>query len=131
MLWMKKNAISDYEAQLKALREYGQNVGLSETEINAAMHKSLQYLKETSQNKKNTEKRNISFWLIFMSLLAALLGVLYCANVHKVVHNIVDRNVQEVIYPFMSLYRKFSLPLIKGIPSLTSKNDYVYYLNLN
>lgn len=39
----------------------------------------------------------------------------------KTINNYIERNVQEMIYPSMKLFRKLLLPVVNQFPSLTGK----------
>lgn len=122
MFWWKRKAINEYHRRLLEIKETGRASGLSEDEIELALNESIKFT--TGRNLKSVVKNRESHRRSWAKILIGLLivfGTGYCFNFYKPLHNLVERNIQDVIYPFMTCYRRLTLPIIKFLPSLTGK----------
>ena len=128
----KNNNLKSYEDNIREIKYKGKKWGLSPEEINFAYEESFLYLREKYPNinfgqKPSSSSVNSSSWLnrylikiIFTVAFIILIGL--GLNYNKPAHNFIERNIQEIIYPFMKLYRIITLPLVLSYPSL-SGND--------
>lgn len=122
----KKNHLKSYKRQINELRLRGKQWGLTTEEINFAFEESFSYMRDKypklyskrNENGMFTSRLNIKFWKIAIFLIFTIL-MGYGISYHKPTHNFVERNIQEVIYPFMKVYRRLTLPLVVSYPSLS------------
>lgn len=124
----KKVNLQSYYREVSEIRTRGKEWGLSNDEINFAFEESFLYLRDKYPNLY-LRRRTIGLYYRWMNsyicklslfiIFVALIGI--GLNYHKPAHNFVERNIQEIIYPFMKLYRRFTLPLVRSYPSLSGK----------
>ncbi|EEB11032.1 conserved hypothetical protein [Pediculus humanus corporis] len=129
----KNNNLKSYEDNIREIKYKGKKWGLSPEEINFAYEESFLYLREkypniNSRQKPSSSSVNSSSWLnrylikiIFTVAFIILIGL--GLNYNKPAHNFIERNIQEIIYPFMKLYRIITLPLVLSYPSLSELYD--------
>lgn len=122
MFWWRRKAVQEYHRRLVEVKEAAIASGLSEEEIDLALKESIKFTTGSGRDIKSAIQRRKSYrasWSKFLIGLLLVIGTGYCFNFYKPLHNLVERNIQDVIYPFMTCYRRITLPIIKLLPSLT------------
>ncbi|XP_075212572.1 uncharacterized protein LOC142319315 isoform X2 [Lycorma delicatula] len=118
--------INIYKREVETLKNLGRSWNMSEKEIDKVIEDSIDFFKNQKQ-KSGTVYLNLfclqSMWRVLLSSLFLVLVLSSLIIYKKSVQNIIERNVQEIIYPGMKLFRKLMLPVIKTFPSLTEWYD--------
>lgn len=118
--------MEEYKKDVERLRELGRQWNMTEKEIDKVIKESIDFFEVKKQNHRNG---NFNFlfpvylWRLFASLSFLIIIMFSLIVYRKSVQNIVERNVQEIIYPGMKLFRKLMLPVVKTFPSLTEWYD--------
>ena len=97
-----------------------------------AIDKSFRLIESENQPSgaaKQYFKITFSFYKFLWALIGIIVVVLCIIELNKStistyrknVHNYIERNVQEMIYPGMKLFRKLMLPIVTNFPTLTGK----------
>lgn len=126
--------MEEYSEEVNKLRHLGRELDLTEEEINRVIEESFNFL-ETEGCYDNRDRRTNCqspapvrrLWLIcVLCVLVMVSASIYyqqssLPGYRKTVNNYIERNVQELIYPGMKLFRKLMLPVVYWFPSLTGK----------
>lgn len=119
---INKASLKHYSREVNLLKLRGKEWGLTNAEIDFALRESFHYLRDKYPGLASRNNvRNISFITKLIAFIVGLFTVGYLLSYHKPTHNFVERNIQEVIYPFMKMYRLVTLPLIALFPSLSGE----------
>ncbi|KAK6630278.1 hypothetical protein RUM44_004945 [Polyplax serrata] len=126
----KKVNLDYYKHEIGEIKAKGREWGLSQEEIKFAFKESFLYMRDKYPNLylrrpiRRWYNRWFNFYVLkvfFLTLFVILIGL--GLSYHKPAHNFVERNIQEIIYPFMKLYRRLTLPLVLSYPSLSELYD--------
>lgn len=128
--------MEEYAEEVRKLRRLGQELDLSEEQINRVIEDSFHFLKtegticdlvdQPDCRRPTQSSRRV--WLsscVFCVLLIVSASLLHRSSLfgyRKTVNNYIERNVQDMIYPGMKLFRKLMLPVVNQFPSLTGKS---------
>jgi hypothetical protein len=112
----------------------GQELDLTEDQINQIIEESFHFLETEGSydhvdrpvcrppNHSHRRLWLMSCFICFLLVMSA--GLLQRSSLfgyRKAINNYIERNVQEMIYPGMKLFRKIMLPVVNQFPSLTGK----------
>jgi len=128
---MSHNILREYAEEVTKLRDIGRELELSEEQINQVIEDSFHFLEHEGGCEPQPECRRPArrVWLIAGLLCVLLLLSASCLQrssllgYRKTINNYIERNVQEMIYPGMKLFRKIMLPMVNQFPSLTAWYD--------
>ncbi|XP_054268529.1 uncharacterized protein LOC128990247 [Macrosteles quadrilineatus] len=133
---MSQNILREYAEEVDKLRQLGKDLDLSEEQINQIIEDSFHFLEtEGSYDQvdrpvcppsNHSPKRIWIVSCVICLLLVFSAGMLQKSSLfgyRKAINNYVERNVQEMIYPGMKLFRKLMLPVVNQFPSLTAWYD--------
>ncbi|KAL0268179.1 UNVERIFIED_CONTAM: hypothetical protein PYX00_010220 [Menopon gallinae] len=121
---INKISLRCYSREVNLLKLKGKEWGLTNAEIDFALRESFHYLRD--KYPRLTRGNNVGSTNFITKLIVFIVGLFtvgYLLSYHKPTHNFVERNIQEVIYPFMKMYRLLTLPLIGLFPSLSELYD--------
>lgn len=122
MFYGRKRVIQSYEARLDELKEAGRASGLSHEEIELTLKQSILYLDQAHGRDDplsfRRKRKSLLRYIIALTVVTTV-GSCFFFNFYRPVHNFVERNIQEIIYPFMTSYRRMTLPIVKAFPLLT------------
>ncbi|XP_003425658.1 uncharacterized protein LOC100680523 [Nasonia vitripennis] len=109
-----------YKKEIDNIVNYAKKNNISEEQVNKIFNECF-YLLETKSSSRLQFILKFIKWLTIISFLLITSGfVLYN---HPKTHNILLRNVQNLIYPGLRIFRKFAVPVITVYPSLTEWYD--------
>lgn len=129
---LRRNVVlDDYYKKVVELRKLGKEMNLTDEQVDEAIDKAFRLIESESQS--GTERYFVVAFSIYKLLWALVIIVaVLCAvelnkptlsTYRKNLHNYIERNVQEMIYPGMKLFRKLMLPVVKTFPTLTTWYD--------
>lgn len=114
-----------YYEEVERLRSLGKEWNLTDDDIDQIIDESFRFLDADSSiekidyTKPNYIKWPGRFWKIVITLFVIAVVVFSSYSYRKSVHNYVERNIHEIIYPGMKLLRRLMLPIIQTFPILT------------
>lgn len=122
-----KAILEVYCREVIRLRKLGKQMNLSDDQINEAIDKAFRLIESGNQAheaKWYFQMSCINFYRLFWVFMYTIL-LLCLVALHRSpsVHNYVERNVQEMIYPGMKFFRKLILPIVTTFPTLTAWYD--------
>lgn len=125
--------IEEYKREVARLRDLGKSWNLTDEQIDKVIEKSFKVVEnECSKETKLFNLRGTrQFWMIFTLVLICGIMIFQTSSfsvIRKNVNNYIERNVQEIIYPGMKLFRKLMLPIIIIFPSLTGNITHLYFM---
>lgn len=107
-----------YKKEIENIVTYAKKNNIPEEQVNKIFNECF-YLLETKSSSQLKFILKFIKWLIIILFLLVTSGfVLYN---HPKTHNILLRNVQNLIYPGLRIFRKFAVPVITVYPSLSGK----------
>uniref|UniRef100_A0A1B6MGP5 Uncharacterized protein n=1 Tax=Graphocephala atropunctata TaxID=36148 RepID=A0A1B6MGP5_9HEMI len=129
---MSQIILQEYAEEVSKLRNLGRELELSEDQINQVIEDSFHFLETEERAARpecpaphSTRRVWLTSLLLCMLLVvsASLLQRSSLFGYRKTINNYIERNVQEMIYPSMKLFRKIMLPVVNHFPSLTAWYD--------
>ena len=113
---MLRSISNEYEKEIDDIKEYAIKNNISEDQVNKIIKDCFILLEDKTS-------RCITFILRILKLssivsIMLLISLLILYN-HPKTHNILLRNLQNVIYPGLRVFRKAAVPVITLYPSLT------------
>lgn len=129
-LYRSQIILQEYAEEVSKLRSLGRELELSEEQINQVIEESFHFL-ETEGNLDriihHPPTRSMRrMWLVRIICIMVIVSATIChrtifVGYRKTINNYIERNVQELIYPGMKVFRKIMLPVVNQFPSLTGK----------
>ncbi|XP_022187861.1 uncharacterized protein LOC111046589 [Nilaparvata lugens] len=122
---MSQERLNSYKKDVDSIKRLGKEWNLNNDEIDQVLFDAFLCL-ETERLQKKCSSYSLKSLLSWRSILLilAVFTVLSSAYIHKkTLQNVVERNVQEMIYPGMKVFRKMMLPLVRTFPSLSAWYD--------
>ncbi|RZF48752.1 hypothetical protein LSTR_LSTR013836 [Laodelphax striatellus] len=118
-------AYNSFKKEVEFIKRLGREWNLDNDEIDGVLSDAVNCLENERTQKRSSTNcwKSLLTWrciILIISVVAALSSALIY---RKTLQNVVERNVQEMIYPGMKVFRKIMLPLIKAFPSLTAWYD--------
>uniref|UniRef100_A0A1B6CT62 Cupin-like domain-containing protein n=1 Tax=Clastoptera arizonana TaxID=38151 RepID=A0A1B6CT62_9HEMI len=125
--------IEEYKEEVSKLCNLGKSWNLTDEQIDEVIENSFQKFEKKHQNIEKVQLKlckiqrfRITLFAIAIIVLLSIYLILQTSSftsLRKSINNYVERNVQEIIYPGMKLFRKLMLPIIITFPSLTAWYD--------
>lgn len=118
------DALGHYGESIQKLRNRGKQWKIRDEDIDKIIDESFKFLETDTQTKSKWEaKRKMRIWIYIALILIGAIAFFALFSYRKAAHNVLERNIQEIIYPVMKFLRKIMLPIVKFFPSLTEWYD--------
>ncbi|XP_073996161.1 uncharacterized protein isoform X1 [Rhodnius prolixus] len=118
-------ALGHYGESIQKLRSRGKQWKLTDEDIDKIIDESFKFLETDLQTKaKWYAQRKGRIWIYVALIIAIVVAAFFVLFWYrKAAHSILERNIQEIIYPSMKFLRKVMLPIVKFFPTLTEWYD--------